>query len=115
MTSSSALSCFPPTVLGPDGAIDLFLVGLVSTCAAVLEAGISSQASPAMVSSFRKNGHSFARMESDSFASADEIGTGDDLMIAVATSDVGNVRRFRAVGVAEEPVVGIEKSLESIV
>lgn len=60
-----------------------------------------------------KNGHSFAKMERDSFASAEEIGTGDDLIIAVATSDVGNARRFRAVGVVEEPGVGVEKSLES--
>jgi hypothetical protein len=66
-----------------------------------------------MVSSFTKNGHSFARIERDSFASAEDIGTGDDLMIAVATSDVGSARRFRAVGVAEEPDVGVEKSLES--
>jgi len=114
VTSSSALSCFPLTVLGLDGATDLFLLGLASTCVAVLEEGISSQASPAMVSSLMKNGHSFARIESDSFASADEIGTGDDLMIAVATSDVGNARRFRGVGVAEEPVVGIEKSIQTL-
>jgi hypothetical protein len=100
---------------GLEGAAGFFLLGLASTCTAALEEGISSQASPAMVSSLMKNGHSFARIEMDSFASAEEIGTGDDLMIAVATSDVGNARRFRAVGVVEEPVVGVEKSLDSSV
>ena len=112
MTSSSALSCFPLMVPGLEGVTGFVLLGLVSTCKATLEEGISSQASPAMVSSFKKNGHNFARMERDSFASAEDIGTGDDLMIAVATSDVGSARRFRAVGVAEEPGVGVEKSLE---
>jgi hypothetical protein len=100
-------------VPGLEGAIGFFLLGLAFTCRAGLEEGISSQASPAMVSSFMKNGHNFARIERDSFASAEDIGTGDDLMIAVATSDVGNVRRFRDVRVVEEVVVGVEKSLES--
>lgn len=112
MTSTSALSCFPFVAPGLTGVMG-FLVGLASVCTAVLDEGISSQASPAMVSSLRKNGHNFASIERDSFASAEEIGIGDDLTITVATSEVGNVRRFRAVGVAEEPAVGVEKSLQS--
>lgn len=94
----------------------LFLVGLSSTPDAMVDAfgaGISSHSAPAMVSSLTKNGHSLARMLKDSLASAVEIGTGDDLMIAVATSEDGRARRLRLVGVAEEPAAGVEKSLQS--
>lgn len=37
------------------------------------------------------------------------MGTGEDLTIALATSAVGNVRRFRPVAVP--PVTGVENSL----
>ena len=48
----------------------------------------------------------------DSFASAVEMGTGDDLTIAVMTSVIGKARRFLP-GVDDVPVVGFEKSLYS--
>lgn len=114
VTSSSALSCFPLTAPGLGGAVGFFLVGLPSTPDAVVvafAAGISSHSAPAMLSSLMKNGQSLASILKDSLASAVEMGTGDDLMIAVATSEVGKARRLRLVGVAEEPVAGVEKSL----
>ena len=46
----------------------------------------------------------------DSFASAVEMGTGDDLTIAAMTSVIGKARRF-LLGVNDMPVVGLEKSL----
>ena len=46
----------------------------------------------------------------DSFASAVEMGTGDDLTIAAMTSVIGKARRFLP-GVNDVPVVGLEKSL----
>jgi hypothetical protein len=46
----------------------------------------------------------------DSFASAVEMGTGDDLTIAAMTSDKGKARRF-LLGVNDVPVAGLEKSL----
>lgn len=76
-----------------------------------VEAGISSHSFPAIFNCLIKKGHSLARRANDSFASAVEMGTGDDFMIAVATSDNGNARRLRAMGVAEEPVTGVENSL----
>ena len=94
---------------GLEGSTGFRLLGLVSTCAA----GISSHASPPMVSSLTKKGQSPARIERDSFASADEIGTGDDFMTAVATSDAGRARRLRPLGVRAEPVAGVEKSLNN--
>jgi hypothetical protein len=45
-------------------------------------------------------------------ASADEMGTGEDLTIAVATSDVGKARRLRAIGVEADPVAGVENNLQ---
>jgi hypothetical protein len=59
-----------------------------------------------------KKGQSLARIERDSLASADEMGTGDDLTTAVTTSDVSKVLRLRAEGVEEEPTADLEKSLE---
>jgi hypothetical protein len=99
---------------GLGGAVAFILVRLPSTfdaAVAAFAAGISSHSTPPMLSSLTKKGHSLARMPKDSFASAVEMGTGDDLMMAVATSEVGKARRLRAVGVAEEPAVGVEKSL----
>ena len=49
---------------------------------------------------------------SDSCASASESGTGDDLMIAAATSGCGIARRLRALGVAEVDPAGLEKNLD---
>lgn len=74
-------------------------------------AGISSHSFPAMFNCLRKNGQSLVKITRDSFASAEEIGTGEDLITAVATSDAGNARRFRVVGVAVADA-GVEKSLE---
>ena len=86
-------------------------MGVASVLRAACEAGISNHSSPAMLSSFTKKGQSFVSMESDSLASADEMGTGEDLITAVTTSGVGNARRFRVVGVVDEPATGAEKSL----
>ena len=47
----------------------------------------------------------------DSFASAVEMGTGDDLTIAAMTSVIGKARRF-LLGVNDVPVEGLEKSLQ---
>jgi hypothetical protein len=74
-------------------------------------AGISSHSSPEKLSCFKKNGHSLTSIARDSLASAVEIGTGDDLIIAVMTSEVGSARRFR-LGVDEPLATGFEKSLQ---
>lgn len=63
--------------------------------------------------SLRKNGQSVVSRLSDSWASAEEMGTGEDLTIARATSEVGNARRLRAVGVELDPT-GDEKSLREV-
>jgi hypothetical protein len=73
-------------------------------------AGISSHSSPAISISFRKKGQRLVRRLRDSWASADEIGTGEDFTTASATSDVGKARRLRAAGVMLDPT-GEEKSL----
>lgn len=52
-------------------------------------------------------------MSTDSFASEVDIGTGEDLTIAVTTSRVGKARRFRE-GVEEPPELPLEKSLGTI-
>ena|SRR5882762_10370593 len=94
------------------------LPGLPSTLSvaepevAVVGAGISTHSSPPMFISFRKNGQRLVRRLRDSWASADEIGTGEDFTIASTTSDVGRARRLRAAGVALDPV-GEEKSLRN--
>ena len=118
VTSSVALSTFP----GLGGTRGRF-EGLASTAAdanpaGVLlfpddtVAGISSHSSPAMFSGLRKNGHRLVSISSDSFASEREIGTGEDLITACATSEVGRVRRLRAVGVALLLLAaGVEKNL----
>lgn len=47
----------------------------------------------------------------DSKASAEDIGTGEDLMIACTTSLVGSVRRLRGVAVMEVEETGTAKNL----
>lgn len=76
------------------------------------EAGISSHSSPCMSSLFKKNGQSFTRRDSDSFASATEMGTCEDCTTATATSEAGNARRFLP-GVAKLPLVGAENFLRT--
>lgn len=112
-TNSCALSSFPLNLPGLEGAFCLALVGESSRDGLLLfgaGAGISSQSSLEKVSCFKKNGHNLMSIARDSFASAVEIGTGEDLIMAVTTSEVGNARRFR-VGVDEPLVGGFEKSL----
>jgi hypothetical protein len=74
------------------------------------EAGISSHSCPSISRGLRKNGHKRVNMVRDSWASALDIGTGDDFKTAAATSEAGRARRLRA----ESPtfvVDGFEKSL----
>lgn len=95
-----------------------FLVGLggmllvlpsSKSCAEEVD-GISSHSLPAISKGRRKNGQSVVSSFSDSLASRDDIGTGEDLMIAAATSEVGRTLRLRVVGVELGPT-GAEKSL----
>ena len=58
-----------------------------------------------------KNGQSLVSIARDSCASASESGTGDDLMIAEATSGAGIARLFRFMGVAVVAPGGLEKNL----
>jgi hypothetical protein len=107
--TSSALSCFP--LLGPGLAGRRFLRGLDSTSSvAEFCVGISSHSSFAISSFLRKKGQRSASISRESLASAREMGTVDDLITAWATSDVGNARRLRDVGVAVD-ATGEEKSL----
>ena len=73
-------------------------------------AGISRYSSPAMFISLKKKGQRLVSSLSDSWASAEDMGTGEDLMMARAISEVGIARRLRVVGAVLEPV-GAEKSL----
>jgi len=76
------------------------------------EAGISSHSCPSISRSLRKDGHRLVKIERDSWASALDIGTGDDFKTAAATSEAGRARRLRA----ESPtfvVDGPEKSLDN--
>ena len=50
----------------------------------------------------------------DSDASAEDIGTGEDLSIAGTTWDVGSVLRFRGEAVGDTAVAGELKSLTQI-
>lgn len=82
------LSCFPrlePGLVGTSLSVDV--------CA---EAGISSHSCPSMSSGLMKNGHKEVKIVRDSWASAVDIGTGDDFRTAAATSEAGNARRLRA-------------------
>ena len=85
----------------------------ISAEGAVIGVGISNHSSPSIFISLRKNGHRLVRRPRDSCASANEIGTGDDLTTASATSDFGRVRRFLADGIVQEPT-GDEKRLRQI-
>lgn len=115
VSTFSALSSFPRRG-GPElgGRRDLLWLSsaevLSPTEVEEVGAGISSHASPAMSICLRKKGQSFVSRFSDSWASAKEIGTGEDFTIASDTSEVGSVRRLRAVGVELDPT-GDEKSL----
>jgi hypothetical protein len=75
--------------------------------------GISSHSEPAISSDFKKKGQRSVRMASDWVASAEDMGTGEDFIMAVITSDVGRTRRLRVVGVVAGPA-GVEKSLRSL-
>lgn len=72
--------------------------------------GISSHSCPVITSFFKKKGHSLTKRLSDSSASATEMGTGEDLITAAATSDAGKVRRLRAPVMPEE-FAGFENNL----
>ena len=47
-----------------------------------------------ITSFFKKNGQSLINIDMDSFASAVEMGTGDDLTDAAIVSVIGKARRF---------------------
>lgn len=108
MTKASALSFAAP---GLDGVSGVCLFGLPSKADAGVGAGISSHSSPEIFSRFKKKGQRFASITSDSLASAEEIITGDDFTIALATSNIGIARRLR-VGVPADDEGGVEKSLQ---
>jgi len=94
----------------------LGLVGVSSTIdmPVLAVAGISSHSSPEISILFKKNGQSSESIIIDSFASAVEMGTGDDLMTAAITSLAGRQRRFRPEGVDVDPVVGFENNLTGL-
>jgi len=96
---------------GLGGAPDLPVSTLSEAVAS--DAGISSHSTPAMLSCLRKKGHRFVRIVRDSFASAEDIGTGEDFTIAVATSEAGSARRFLVVGVEEDPT-GVENNIQTL-
>lgn len=105
-------SLLPAAFLVGLGGIDL-LTALVSESCADDVGGISSHSLPAISRGRRKNGQSVVSNLSDSFASRVDIGTGEDLMIAAATSDVGRALRLRIVGVEVGPT-GAEKSIQAL-
>jgi len=103
---------------GLNGTLGLLFDGVPSVDpaeveAAVLEDGISIHSSPDILSFFTKNGQSLINIDMDSFASAVEMGTGDDLTIAAITSVIGKARRF-LLGVSDVPAVGLEKSIQML-
>lgn len=104
VSTSPKLSSFPrlePGLGGSSLSLDV--------CA---EAGISSHSCPSISRSLRKDGHRLVKIERDSWASALDIGTGDDFNTAAATSEAGRARRLRA----ESPtfvIDGPEKSLDN--
>jgi hypothetical protein len=90
------------------------LVGTSFSLDAGVEAGISSHSCPSTFKGLRNHGHRAVKIERDSWASALDIGTGDDFKTAAATSEAGRARRLRA----EIPmfvVDGPEKSLDSVI
>jgi hypothetical protein len=102
-------------LLLPADKADVFvgLFGSSSPIGAAFVAGISSHSSPAITRERKKKGQRVVSKRKDSCASAVEIGTGEDLITAVSTSEEGNARRLRPPGV-EFPATpaGLEKSLE---
>lgn len=77
-------------------------------------AGISYQSSPAIPALLRKNGQREDSSWRDSFASAVEMGTGELLRTAAATSDAGIMRRLRIVGVIVLAPTGVENSIQTL-
>jgi hypothetical protein len=100
------------TLSAPSGLprLELGLVGASLSLDVCTEAGISSHSCPSMSSDLRKNGHREVKIPRDSWASAVDMGTGDDFKTAEATSDPGRARRLRA-DRARFVVDGPEKSL----
>jgi hypothetical protein len=79
------------------------------------EEGISSHSLLEMATAFKKNGHNCMSMLSDSFASALEIGTGEDLITTARTSATGIALRFRVgVEVVLDAAPELEKSLNKM-
>ena len=97
-------------VPGLEGMIDFF-AGLTSR--GKLARGISNQSSPSISSFLRKNGHNFVSMATESSASATEMGTGEDLIIAAVTSEAGRALRFRGDVADNDPLVGVENNLSN--
>jgi len=125
VSTSSALSTFRRLGLGgmggkPFSGLDLF-DGLASgwsalallAAVAVFVDGISSHVSFPISFCRRKKGHNLTSIPNDSLASAAETGTGEDLMTAWATSDMGKALRFRVIGDAVVLVEGAENILPS--
>lgn len=88
------------------------LVGTSFSPDECVEAGISNHSCPSTSNGFRKNGHREVKMVRDSWASAVDMGTGDDFKTAEATSETGRARRLRVESPAFD-VEGPEKSLKS--
>jgi hypothetical protein len=106
VNTSSKLSSFPRLEPG--------LVGTSLSPDACAEAGISSHSCPSIFRGLRNDGHRLVKMVRDSWASALDMGTGDDFKTAAATSEAGKARRLRA----ESPafvIDGPEKSLENAI
>ena len=114
--SSSALACLPRTRLGLTGTLPLPGLDVEwpegSDIGTVCGAGISSHSSPSKFLEMRKKGHILTSILSESWASAKEMGTGDDLIIAAVISSEGRARLLRVVVAVAEPA-GFEKSLQS--
>lgn len=87
-------------------------VGGPTASAAGAGLGISSHSSPVIFNDLRKKGQRSVNISKDSMASDMDIGMGEDLMTALATSVVGNALLLRCVGVAvDDPGVGPENIL----
>lgn len=61
-----------------------------------------------------KKGQSLVSILTDSMASAPEMGTGDDLIIAAEISDNGSARRLREDGVAVVEPAGPENNIHML-
>jgi len=105
-------SLLPVDFLVGLGGTDLSTVLVSESCTDDVD-GISSHSLPAISRGRRKNGQRLVSSLSDSFASRVDIGTGEDLMIAAATSEVGRTLRLRIVGVEVGPT-GAEKSIQAL-